>query len=291
MALSVLTDDASTGIINTPEALATYTHKVSGGGAATINGLVFDVLTNALTPANVLWETGAFTKSIIAPINNGDWAPATGGVTGPGLLDLLGGFTYSGTGANAGSTQRFTLSGLTPGLTYEAKIYIRVWDTEGSGRPIDLKFTNGAEIAQIWPGHWLPTDRPGGVTTTGNAHAAYALSFTCVAAGTSLVIDANVPAGAVAASGSFHMYGLTNRESGPPPVLDFHSITRAPNGASTTLDVKSRPGRTYVLYYSTDLVTWTELGDLLSTGTSTIFVDSFASNFPRTYYRVDDVTP
>ena len=290
VAVSVLTDDDSTGIINTPSELATYTHKISGGYATTVNGLAFDALTAGVTPANFEWAASGG-KNVIAPLNNNDWVPATGGVTGAGLLDLLGGFTYSGGGANPGSTQSFTLSGLTPGLLYEVKLYIRLWSFT-TIRPIALSFTNGAEVAAIWPGHNLREDRPGEVTGTGNPHAAYALKFTYVAQGTSLVIDANVPADALANSGSFHMYGLTNREAGPPPPLTFNSIVRATNGSSMTLDIKSRPGRTYGVYYSTDLATWIELTDsVASTGTSTIYVDTIASNFPRTFYRVDDVTP
>ena len=85
-------------------------------------------------------------SEILAP-NYGDWDPDFAGVTDFGLQDLFGGFTYSGDGANAGSVQAFTLGGLTPGQSYLLRIFIRLWDTEGSGREIDLSFTNGEQVA------------------------------------------------------------------------------------------------------------------------------------------------
>lgn len=110
-----LTDgqESSSGIDGTK----THTHAISGGGAAAIN--------------------------------NGDWVPSLGGVTGPGLLDLFGGFTYSGTGADSGASQTFTLSGLTPGQGYLLRLYVRLRDTEGSGRATDLSFTNGTQTDYV----------------------------------------------------------------------------------------------------------------------------------------------
>ena len=134
----------------------------------------------------------------------------TGGVTGAGLLQLLGGFTYSGTGTEPGDRQTFTLQGLTPGVTYESRIYIRPWNTEGTGRPIQVSFNNGSQSAAPTPPDGLLEDRPDQVIV-GNPHSAYYLGYTYVAESTEMSIDAIVPDTAPGFSGSFHMYGLTNQ--------------------------------------------------------------------------------
>ena len=289
IALGVVTDEASTGIQASD--LATYTHKISGGSPATVNGVALDVLDTATTPANFNWNRNAGGKNIIGPaINNGTWNPVAGNVTGPGNLQMFGTFTYSGGGGAPGSKQQFTLSALEPGLTYEMRVFIRKWD-DGTVRPQYLKFTNGAAVTN----YYILEDRPELVLGNSNRESAYYISFTYVAQSDTMTMEATV-ANVSSGNGSFHMYGLTNRSTSLPPPPDFNSIVRAanvlsPTGFRTTLDVKTRVGRIYALSYSTDLVTWIELGDTTSTSTSTIFVDDFASNFLRTYYRVDDLTP
>ena len=109
---------------------------------------------------------------------------AESGLTGPGLPALLSGFTYSGTGGNAGGLQSFTLQGLTPGQSYQFRLYIRVWDTEGSSRPILINVTNGEEVNT---GGVVPEDRPGDVLGHDNQHAVYYISVDYVAAGSELV--------------------------------------------------------------------------------------------------------
>jgi len=195
-----LTDDASSLI----DAANTYTHKVSGGAGSTVNGVVFDALTSGATPANFSWVSA--TKAEIGS-NLGEWVPASGGVTGSGLVNLLSSFTYSPLGAQAGSAQTFTLAGLTIGTVYDARLYIRVWDLEASGRPIDFTMTNGAEV-DTFSG---PEDRPGTVLGTGNQQQAYFINYRYTAQTDSLVLTTAVPAGAEVDSGSFHMYGLTNQ--------------------------------------------------------------------------------
>jgi hypothetical protein len=196
-----LTDDASTGISTSK----TYTHAISGGTAATINGVSLSVLNDTTTPANFTWDPGDRTKNIIACCNNGDWQPAAGGVTGADLITLLGSFTYSGNGANSPSAQTFTLSGLTPGTQYDTRLYIRTWDTEASGRPINLTFTNGAEVNTTA----VMEDRPN-IVGLPAVHSAYYLSYAFTAQGSDLAINAAVDAAGGANSGSFHLYALTN---------------------------------------------------------------------------------
>jgi hypothetical protein len=197
-----LTDDASSLI----DPANIYTHAISGGTAATVNGVNFEVLSPGVTPVNFSWTSTGGQNEVLN--NNGDWNPGLGGVTGSGLISLLQSFTYAGAGANAGQSQTFTLSGLVPGTLYDTRLYIRTWDTEASGRPIDFTFTNGAEIDTY---NGLLEDRPGTVLGTLNEQQAFFLQYEFTAQGTDLIINAAVPSAAVADSGSFHLYGLSTQ--------------------------------------------------------------------------------
>ncbi|MFN0127322.1 MAG: hypothetical protein ACKV19_11620 [Verrucomicrobiales bacterium] len=213
-----LTDDESTGI----RASNTYTHAISGGTPATVNGVDFVVLSPGNTPDNFSWAaTGGFSQ---VTNNNGGWNPDLGGVTGPGLIELLGSFTYSGGGANPGNNQIFTLSGLTVGTTYDTRLYIRVWDTGGGGRFIDFTVTNGTEVDTFVD---RAEDRPGEVLESGNNHEAYYLNYHFTAQGTELEIIATVPDTAPGNSGSFHMYALTNQVAGIVPDDDGDGLPNA----------------------------------------------------------------
>jgi hypothetical protein len=291
-ALVPITTDASSGI----SADKTYTHAISGGGAATVNGVSFGLLDAGNTPANFVWDTGLFTKNQIAPINNGQWIPADGGVaeTETGLRSLLGGFTFSGNGDQAGSTQTFTLSGLTAGTTYDLRLYIRPWGTllPGTSRPIDFTFTNGAQVEM--PFGALMVDRPGTVLNSGNIHAAYFLSFTYTAEGTDLVVRAKVPDSAVGASGSLHLYGLTN-EVVPPPAgtLAITAVTRDGLG-NLVIDFTGLPETTYDVTKSPDLTT--TFGPLAVPLTATTnvagvgqaIVPAAEASEARGFYRIED---
>jgi len=197
------TDDPSTQI----STANTYTHAISGGTVATVNGVNFAQLSPGVIPANFAWTSSTFGFNEV--VNNfGQWIPSSGGVTGAGLIDMLESFTYSGNGAEAGSSQTYMLSGLTAGTMYDLRLYQRVWDLGTSGRPMDLTFTHGAET-DTYSG--LLQDRPGTVLGTGNQHQAYYLSYVFTAQATDLTITALVPPGSPPVSGSYHMYGLTNQ--------------------------------------------------------------------------------
>jgi len=198
-----LTTDAASGI----SAANTYTHVISGGETVTVNSVAFDVVDPGTTPANFSWDTFTWTKNEVQN-NNGDWLPAVGGVTGTGLIELFRDFTYSGNGTGVGNHQAFTLSGLTPGASYDLRLYVRSWD-DANERRIDLTFSNGAEVdSQLIyedqpPHEGLPS-----------VDSAYYVSYNYTAQATSVTVDAEVAAGG---NGSFHMYGLTNQETAPPP--------------------------------------------------------------------------
>jgi hypothetical protein len=189
------TDDASTGISTDN----IYTHTIGGGQAATVNGVSFDLLNTSTTPANFTWtETNSNGKNQVTN-NNNDWDPANGGVTGPGIDNLLDSFTFAN-GLN--SSQTFTLSGLTIGDTYDTRLYIRKW-ADGSTRTIDFDFTNGAEVTSTT----IDEDDP---TTQGypNTDYAYYLNYRFTAQATTLTIDAAPESGS---SSGFHLYALTNQ--------------------------------------------------------------------------------
>jgi hypothetical protein len=282
-ALGVVTDEASTGISTEHQ----YTHRISGGAAASINGVDLEVLDTVSTPANFAWNGFAGGRNIVGPgINNGEWQPVAGDVSGTGNAALFGTFTYSGAGSTAGNRQTFTLAGLEPGLTYEFRLFVRKW-SGSTVRPAALTFTNGTERR----GFYLLEDRPGTVLGNSNDNSAYFLSFTYTALATEMTMEALVPP-VTSANGSFHMYGLTNRAAGEPPALAISSIERAPDGSRVTLRIQSRPSRLYAVDFSRNLSTWVELTDALpSTGSLTVFEDTIASGLEKAFYRVRDVTP
>ncbi len=255
-ALVKVTDDASTGI----DSSKTYTHKISGGGVTSINGVIFDVLTNAVTPPNFTWATvnptGAASKDWIDN-NNGAWVPASGGVTGTGLLALPDSFTYSGTGAAVTSKQTFTLSGLTPGQAYKLKIFIRVWDpsTAGSQRANDLTFKNGGQPG-VTPFKGFYEDQPGIMLGAGTVNDAYYLSYDYVADSTTMAIETMVPASNrfTTDSGSFHLYGLTNEVAGAAPTsLVVTGVTRS--SGNIVIDFKGAANTQYKVTKSPNLTT------------------------------------
>lgn len=76
--LLALSDDASSGI----SSAKLYTHTVSGGAGATVNGVTLGALTGGAAPANFTWTSPV---KNVAVNNYGSWTPASGGLTGPGL--------------------------------------------------------------------------------------------------------------------------------------------------------------------------------------------------------------
>lgn len=242
-----VTNDASTGISDT----AIYTHKISGGDAATVNGVTFDKLDGSNTPLNFVW-----TRSIggVGVISNtlSEWKPDLGEVTGTGALELLGGFVYDTTpeASLQGSFQTYTLSGLTVGEAYTLKIFVRPWGVPGA-RAIDLEFTNGDSV--VTPFGAFLEDQTGAMLNNGNENSAYYLSYTYVAESTDLVIKGTVHQ-SVTDPGSFHLYGLTNEVAeAPSGVLAVTGVSRLPSGA-VIIDFIGSPVTDYKVTKSPDLV-------------------------------------
>ena len=241
-----ITDDESSGISSTK----VYTHAVSGGGVATVNGVTFDALTAALTPPNFSWTTFDNTGKDSSGNFLGDWNSAAGGVTGPGVLSLLQGFTWNGPGDRPGAKQTYKLSGLTPGEDYVVRLFIRRFGS--SPRPIDISFINGSEVTT--PYLALPEDLPNLILGSSNVEEAYFLSFPYTAQGTEMSVEAAIHPGVPPASGTFHFYGLTNEVEGAiaqvPPMIT--AVSAAASG-EVTIDFTGAPSTSYSVTKSPDL--------------------------------------
>jgi hypothetical protein len=284
-ALVQLTDDASSGI----DASKTYTHHVSGGSSATVNGVVFDALNPSSTPPNFAWSITNGSKSAITTTNLGDWVPANGGVTGTGLLDLFDSIAYGS--VNSNTSQTYTLSGLTPGQTYLVKLFIRQWSKDpATVRAIDLTYTNGTNSQLLFDA--LDYDRPGTVLNNGNDDSAYYVGYTYVAQGTTLTITAATPPQVSADNGGAHLYGLTNEVVGTTVAdLKITGVTRATTGA-LTLTFKGAASTAYKVTKSTDLATFTALSTPLTfttdaSGAATVVVPATETTGTKGFFRVE----
>lgn len=287
VAIVPITDDASTGL----DPSKTYTHLVSGGQPATVNGVNFDVLDVGFSPANFIWETAPRTMNQVLN-NNGDWDALGAGVS-PNVENLLASFTYSGSGPNPGNSQTFTLSNLTPGASYDLRIYSRMWDTEGSGRPIDLVFTNGDQTVQ--PFGSMALDRPGFLTGSGFNNDAYYLTFQYTAQTTELLINAAVPVCAPGNSGSFHLYALSNEiASGAPlgQILITNQVFTA-NG-QYIIAFKAKPQTAYKVTKSSDLAgDFAPLDEPLSVttdinGDGQAIITAIETTGPKKFFRIEE---
>ena len=280
-----LSDDASTEISTDK----IYTHAISGGASTTVNGVFFEELSGTATPTNFVWDTLGNSMDAIAA-NNGDWIPFDGGVAGLDLETLLGSFSYSGSGDGPNSSQKFTLTNLTPGTNYDLRLYVRVWDTEGTGRPIDLVFNNGTEVVQPYGG--LPEDRPGLITGSGNDQNAYFLNFNYTAQGTELVIDANLHACAEIPSGSLHLYGLTNEVSTSATDIRITNSVKTASGLYV-IAFQARPNTTYRVTKSSNLSNaFDEMTNPLTVttdlnGAGQAIVPAIENTAPVNFYRIE----
>lgn len=208
------TTPASTGISSSKE----YTHAISGGEGVTVNGVEFESLNPLSGATNFTWTSTGGTASLVTRF--GDW-DAKPGLAGTSVEDLLSGFTFAPGGANPGHFQTFSLLGLTPGEQYETRLYIRVWDDGGSGRPIDIFTMNGSEMDMYFD---LIEDRPEEMIAGASRDDAYYFGYSFTAQSDRLDIYASVLAGGVADSGSFHLYALTNEVIPEPSQVSLLGI-------------------------------------------------------------------
>lgn len=283
-ALVPVTDDASSGISTGK----TYTHKISGGAATTINDVVFDVLTPTSAPANFAWTVNGGKLAATTP-NLGNWVAANGGVTGAGLQGLYNTFTYGA--PSSGAVHTYELSGLTPGQSYVVKLYLRKF-ANNTLRPIDLTFTNGSDVKT--PFGALLYDRPEVVFDNGNPDTAYYVSYSYVAQGTTLLITAANHPAVLPDSGGPHLYGLTNEVSVPAgSALKILSVSRDPSG-SVTIHFSGAASTAYRVTKSSNLSTsFVPLTTPLSittnaSGTGQAVIPASEASEAKEFYRIED---
>ncbi len=292
--LGALTTNESSGI----SSAKTYSHDFSCGMSALFPGIILPPYTQT-TPAsivpNVTWDSlkpdgsAADKQSLSA---DGQWVAATGNVTGSGLKELLRGYCYSNTGGAPGSKQVYTLSGLTPGKFYDLRLFHRssLEPSTTSGRPIDLVFTNGSQV--VTPFQTMPEDRPDIVLGGGSVHQAFYVSFRYRAQGSTLVIEAKVPLGGPANSGSYRFYGLTN-EVLPLPPFAITAVNREPSG-EVLIDFTGLPDTTYKLTKSPDLIApFAPLAEPVtattnSIGAGLVTVPAAQATETKAFYRIEE---
>lgn len=194
-AIVKITDDEDCGILPSK----TYTHKLdfgTGSPGALINGVQFNAYNNE---AN---GTLNFTRTISAGTANEHPGNTPLSVSG-NLVQLLQDMLYNGA-APVDARSTWTLSGLTPGMTYDTRIYVRAWepglrsltltfDPDGAG-PIADEVGPINEDNAISAGMAAPTE-------------AYYISYIFTAkAGEDLVITSRQHV----QDNSWHLYGITN---------------------------------------------------------------------------------
>jgi hypothetical protein len=138
------------------------------------------------------------------------------GASAGGFLDsLLKAFIFDNGVNLIGDSQTYTLSGLTVGTEYDARIYIRAWEngagaSSGNGqtsRSNTLTFTSGTDSGTITVLEDNPSAQLG---VPGNP--AYFLNYHFTAGAATLTIQALMNADPNRNSvGSFHLYAITNQ--------------------------------------------------------------------------------
>ena len=211
-----ITGDADSGISTEN----TYTHALdfgTGTPGALINGVQFDAYNLA---AN---GTLNFNREVSTGILYDHAGNANFTVSG-GLVDLLTDMYYNGDNAVDGVTT-WTLSGLTPGKSYQTRIYARQWGA-GNQRTVVFEFDpDGAgPISDV-----TETINQDDATTVGmpNDNDAYYINYEFTAvAGEDLVIMVTQDL----FNQSWHLYGITNQEYSP-------GIATVPSPADGATDV------------------------------------------------------
>ncbi len=190
----VFTTNAGTGIANTK----TYTHVLDfgDGTAATVNSVAFDAA--ATSGAN--WSLSGATIPLPESAGTGSSPTFADGANGTGMNKMLSDFYYGGNPAN------LTLTGLTPGVTYESHLYQRRW---GGDRTQLFTINAGSGTGTML----FDSDLSGS--------ASYIpLRYTANGSGTATITTNQVGAG------SYHWYGMSN-EVVASPVLTVGDATNS----------------------------------------------------------------
>jgi autotransporter-associated beta strand protein len=167
----------------------TYTHLLdfpANGNPATINGVLF-------TAADMSGSSGGYGWSVTAgTAPNMAWNTSPADTTRTGVDRLLWDFQYNS------ADYTLTLTGLTPGQSYETRLYFRSF-TLGATRNVTFSFSTGAAAL-------------GSLTHNIDALARTWVGCRYVAGGTSL----NIRIVSVVPGTTCHLYGLSNEQVAEP---------------------------------------------------------------------------
>ncbi len=206
-----ITGDADSGISSTK----TYTHAIdfgtqpSGGGVATINGVVFaDGGPGAFPAIGGSSQTVGTGSTTIPTDHQGD---ANANITG-GMEDLVHDLVYND------ATAVITLTGLTPGQPYRFRLYNRQYGTTAATRGQNIGFDTDGVGTDITGAEHTATFKADDATKPDPSQATfnqvYALTYdyTLSAGVTTLTVYINATS---SPNQTYHLYGLTNEEAGP----------------------------------------------------------------------------
>ena len=200
-----ITGDADSGINSNK----TYTHAVDFGGnttmhpVANINGVQFG---NGGTGGGAFpgptgsQTVGTGTSSIPTNHNGGNLSNIPASFTGEQIHDLLADFTYDD------PNTVITLTGLTPGIPYQFRLYNRQW---GGDRDQDIGFDIDGVAGAEHTGHFDADNADEPDPSLGSANQVFALTYDYVLAPGVTTLTVNIDRAAV---GTYHLYGLTNEE-------------------------------------------------------------------------------
>jgi hypothetical protein len=203
------TTDAGIGIVNVPK----YTHVldfIADGSPATVNGVAFTAAGPSGSASGNLgvgsygWSSTAFGGQI----DEGSGSVGVQGAllnasvpAGSGASKLLADFYYN-IAATPGSAESLTLTGLTPGLRYETRVYYRAWANDQ--RTTLVQFDEGGGGVQS-----ISIDQD--LDRTHGSYVAY--TYTAGASGSLLMTYSE---GFNPPTASWHNYAVTN-ELAPVP--------------------------------------------------------------------------
>lgn len=195
-----VTNDADCDI----RAFKTYTHKLDfgqGTPGALINGVQFDAYNTAAN--GTLNFINQVSSGTVADHSGNGVNDAPAGISG-NLYNLMKDMYYNGS-FSAGGTTTWKLSGLTAGVNYDVRIYVRQWRSVAARTATIVFDPDGAgPISDSLLGVNEDDARSVGM---GAANDAYYISYRFTAvSGEDLVITATQPIPTFA----WHLYGITN---------------------------------------------------------------------------------
>jgi len=201
-----ITADADSGISIT----RTYTHAIDFGnsGAATVDGVAFAADIGVAAGGRL--NSGARTYG---PNPHGGGAPpAVAGNVASVFTDMI----YNG--PDQGHVE---LTGLTPGVWYDVRLYDRAWDYEGVRRTFHVGYDVGGDGSVEHTTPKIDQNRATLVPPGLSGNVSWAMSYVYLAEASGkirIIIDL-----ADDQTGTYHLYGLTNEELHPEGGISWSS--------------------------------------------------------------------